>query len=453
VRPHPAIALVLLALLGPPSPLRARVNVVSLPARDAVQLTIYNAVDLTMVRERRGLVFRKGLNKLEFSWANTLIDPTSVELRALTHADQVEVLDARFPPRVANTLEWRIQSEIATEVTIEIRYFTSGINWAADYVIEAAPDESAMNLAGYVRVNNQSGEDYDNAEVRLVVGTIRLVEQIVQLARQRSEEQLGRTLGLATNMLRKDVDAAKEVYFAFDTKLSELEGAMMAGRGGAARPKAVTKESLSEYFLYTVEGRDTIPHGWSRRLPSFKASGVPIASHYKFERERWGDQVMRHYRFTNSEPARLGKEPLPDGVAHAFRVATGDRLYDFVGRASMKYIPVAEEVELALGADPQVRVKPVLMDWSKTGVRFDQDGNVKGWTTKETWEIEVQNSKPIPVTLDIRRTFSGDWDLASPASYEKVDAEKVKFLVPLKPREKQVLSYELTTRHGLNATR
>ena len=63
---------------------QARINVVTLPARDSVQLTIYNSVDLTLVRERRVLTFRKGLNRLEFSWANTLIDPTSVEFRAVT---------------------------------------------------------------------------------------------------------------------------------------------------------------------------------------------------------------------------------------------------------------------------------------------------------------------------------------------------------------------------------
>src|SRR5512142_1049553 len=94
----------------------ARINVVTLPGRDSVQLTIYNSVDLTMVKETRILTFRKGLNRLEFSWANTLIDPTSVEFRALTHADAVDLLDVRFPPRVTNTLEWRINSDYAGEV-------------------------------------------------------------------------------------------------------------------------------------------------------------------------------------------------------------------------------------------------------------------------------------------------------------------------------------------------
>src|SRR5262245_46179422 len=174
----------LLVLLATAISAQARINVVTLPGRDTVQLTIYNSADLTLVKETRTLTFRKGMNKLEFSWANTLIDPTSVEFRALTHADQVEVLDVSFPPRVTNTLEWRINSEGAGEVVCEIRYFTSGISWSADYVAEANKPEELMQLAGNVRVNNNSGEDYENAQIRLVVGVIRLVEEIADLARR-----------------------------------------------------------------------------------------------------------------------------------------------------------------------------------------------------------------------------------------------------------------------------
>src|SRR4030095_1597322 len=165
------------------SPSFARVNVVTLPGRDSVMLTIYNSVDLTLVKETRVLTLRQGLNRLEFSWANTLIDPTSVEFRALTHADEVDVLDASFPPRAPNTLEWRINSEFAGDVTVEIRYFTSGISWSADYVCEANRNETLMDFSGAVRVTNNSGEDYENAQVRLVVGVIRLVQEIADLAR------------------------------------------------------------------------------------------------------------------------------------------------------------------------------------------------------------------------------------------------------------------------------
>jgi hypothetical protein len=420
----------------------ARINVVTLPDRDTVQLTIYNSADLTLVKETRHLTFKKGINKLEFSWANTLIDPTSVEFRALTHADEVEVQDVSFPPRVANTLEWRINSEFAGDVTVEIRYFTSGISWSADYVVEANRNETQMDFSGAVRVTNNSGEDYENAQVRLVVGVIRLVQEIADLARAGKP-------GAPTTMA-----AANGMAPAAPARLAMAFGAMMeADKLAENRPREIVKEGISEYFMYTVEGRDTIPTGWSKRMPSFKTDGVPLTSYYKYEKERFGDSVMRYYQFTNSVANKLGKEPLPDGAVKAFRFISDDLLYAFVGRTSVKYIPINEFVELELGNDLEVSVKPTLMEWQKTDLQFDNRGNVIGWTTKETWEIEVQNSKDIPVVVDIRRNFSGDWTLSTQAKYENVDKTKVKFVIPLAPRTKQKFTYELVTRHGTNATR
>ena len=419
---------------------------VTLPERDTVQLTIYNSVDLTLVKETRHLTFRKGLNKLEFSWANTLIDPTSVEFKALTHADAVEVLDASFPPRVANTLEWRINSEFAGDVVCEIRYFTSGISWSADYVAEAAKDEKLMTFSGAVRVHNKSGEDYENAQVRLIVGTVRLVEEIVKLAR--TEAGAKDKNGPTSQVLARAPAAANRFRGG-----GVSNGAAVFFDESRFKAKEVTKESLSEYFLYTVEGRDTIPNGWAKRLPSFTTPGVPLTSYYKFEKERFGARVMRYYQFTNSVANQLGREPLPDGAVKAFRFASDDLLYAFVGRTAVKYIPINEFVELELGHDLEVMVKPTLMDWQKTDVQFDNNGKVSGWTVREQWEIEVQNSKDIPAVLDIRRNFTGDWTLTTAAKYEKVDANKVKFILSLAPREQQRFAYELVTRHGTNKTR
>jgi hypothetical protein len=420
-----------------------RINVVGLPGRDSVQLTIYNSADLTLVKETRLLTFKKGINRLEFSWANTLIDPTSVEFRALTQADKVEVLDASFPPRVTNTLEWRIQSEVAGEVKVEIRYFTSGISWSADYVAEADRTEKLMHLAGSVRVNNHSGEDYENAQIRLVVGIIRLVEDIAGLATKTWTTGRLNFVPLQDRGKMDQAEKTKAVYF-------ERFGRM--DKAGDA-PREVVKEGLGEYFLYTVGGRDTVVNGWSKRLPSFSVAGVPVTSYYKYERERWGDAVLRYYKFTNSIPSKLGKEPLPDGSVMAFRTVSDDRLYSFVGRTGAKYIPIGETAELELGNDPEVLVKPTLMNWVKSDLAFDPNGNVKGWTTKETWQFEVQNSKEIEVMLDIRRNFSGDWGIATEEKFEKVDATKVKFVLPLKPREARSFTYELTTRHGSNVTK
>src|SRR5215475_1955903 len=172
-----------LCSLGLSSVARANnVDLSTVPKRDSVQLTIYNSEDLTLVRETRVVTFKKGVNPLEFSWANTLIDPTSVELKFLTHADKLDVLDTTFPHDKPQKLYWNVQSDMDGEATIQITYFTSGITWAADYVCIANKDEDQMGFEGFVRVTNHSGEDYEDAQVRLVVGTINLVEKIAQLA-------------------------------------------------------------------------------------------------------------------------------------------------------------------------------------------------------------------------------------------------------------------------------
>src|SRR4029078_8550196 len=87
-----------------------------------------------------------------------------------------------FPHDKPQMLYWNVQSELDGEATVEITYFTSGITWSADYVCIAHPDETQMGVSGVVRVYNNSGEEYEQAQVRLVVGTINLVEKIAQLA-------------------------------------------------------------------------------------------------------------------------------------------------------------------------------------------------------------------------------------------------------------------------------
>ncbi|HRY15306.1 MAG TPA: hypothetical protein P5330_05470, partial [Candidatus Competibacteraceae bacterium] len=87
----------LLGLLLPLATLAGNVDLATVPQRSTVQLTIYNSEDLTLVRESRVVTFKKGVNPLQFSWANTLIDPTSVELKFREPQVGLEVLDTTFP--------------------------------------------------------------------------------------------------------------------------------------------------------------------------------------------------------------------------------------------------------------------------------------------------------------------------------------------------------------------
>src|SRR5271157_1655547 len=172
----------LLLLLATPA--FSAVDLTTLPTREGTQLTIYNSEDITMVREHRLLTVKKGINRIQFTWANTLIDPTSIDFRILDQQDKVDLVDTTYPSGRNDALQWNIKSQLDGKIPVEIRYFTSGITWAADYVGIANEDETKLAITGYVRVFNNSGELYDNAQTRLVVGKINLVEKIAELARR-----------------------------------------------------------------------------------------------------------------------------------------------------------------------------------------------------------------------------------------------------------------------------
>ncbi|MDX1607066.1 MAG: hypothetical protein R3202_12800, partial [Candidatus Competibacterales bacterium] len=173
----------LLLLLAPFAVQATNIDLATVPSRQSVQLTIYNSEDLTLVRETRTVTFKQGINPLQFSWANTLIDPSSVELRFPQSGEGLLIRDTTFPRDKPQQLLWNVHSDRDRETRVEISYFTSGIHWSADYVAITDPVAEKLRLESFVRVRNGSGENYQDAQVRLVVGTINLVEKIAELAR------------------------------------------------------------------------------------------------------------------------------------------------------------------------------------------------------------------------------------------------------------------------------
>ena len=99
------------------------------------------------------------------------------------------------------------------------------------------------------------------------------------------------------------------------------------------KPKQIIKEGLSEYFIYTIEGTETIPNGWSKRMRSFEGTTVPFKIQYRYRPAEYGDQLVRMYLLTNDKESKLGTTPLPDGMVRVFRQNGRDGLSFLVGPA------------------------------------------------------------------------------------------------------------------------
>ncbi|MHC4401072.1 MAG: hypothetical protein ACYTG0_15455 [Planctomycetota bacterium] len=456
-----ALAGLLLAGLLAPRALGKNVDLSTVPARDTVQLTIYNSEDITLVRETRKVSFKPGMNPLQFSWANTLIDPTSVELRFLADPGKLEVLDTTFPHDKPQMLYWNVQSEIDDEAVIEITYFTSGISWSADYVCIADTEETEMGIEGFVRVYNNSGEEYDDAQIRLVVGRINLVEKIAQLAK----------VPMAEVSRWEESRRGQLLHRAFKNAVEKEEGANAAAYSYAeaapARPKQIIKEGLSEYFIYTIEGTETIPNGWSKRMRSFRGTTVPFKIQYRYREPEYGAQLVRLYLLTNDKDSKLGTTPLPDGMVRVFRHNGRDGL-SFLVAQPIKYVPIGDKIELNLGPDPSV-IFELVKKWvwrdniwmrlggtsvyrriDKPGVRIEVGGSVVGWDDHAYYIQWIRNYSDKPIEVEVRRSYSGHTVFRSALGAKNHDYRTVQYTTTVKAGRKAQLRYEIRQLQGRN---
>ena len=431
------------------------VDLSTVPSRSSVQLTIYNSEDITLVRETRAVTFKKGGNPLQFSWANTLIDPSSVELKFLTNADKLEVLDTTFPHAKPQMLYWNVQSEIDGEATIQITYFTSGITWSADYLCIADTDEKEMSFDGFVRVFNNSGEEYEDAQVRLVVGTINLVEKIAQLANTSVNE--------VTKMEAAKFDDAKSRVLS--ATLSRSGGMRGGAKGAPQDEKEIIKEGLSEYFIYTIEGTETIKNGWSKRMRSLQGQKSPFKIEYRYRPQEYGDQLVRLYLLKNDKESKLGTSPLPDGTVRVFRDNGRDGL-SYLTQQAIKYVPIGDKIELNLGKDPEVIHELVKLRTFRTdlilqitgtnefrkiggdGVFKEEKATLVGWDDHEVLTERIRNYSAKPINVEIRRTIPGHIIFKSLLEPKLHDYQTVEIHATVPAGKRADLLFELVRKQG-----
>ncbi len=463
------ITLVMMLAAGALMAPARNVDLSTVPARDTVQLTIYNSEDLTLVRETRRLAFKTGVNGLQFSWANTLIDPSSVELKFLTEADKLSLLDTTFPHDKPQMLYWNVVSDGDLEAEVEISYFTSGISWSADYVFTSGADETDMKFEGYVRVTNNSGEDYEDAQVRLVVGTINLVEKIAELAQPVELPADGYN---RMNKLRSAVVKSAVVKYDMDSRRrAERIGVLGSEEGEkqAEQAKEIVKEGLSEYFIFSIPGTETIPNGWSKRMNFTDVDEVPFKVQYRYRPALYGDRLVRLYVLTNDEKSKLGASPMPDGVIRVFR-ENGRSGLSYLAQESTKYIPIGDKIEVNLGEDPEVIFELIKLRayrdeiwmhidgagiFRKVGdgdVEIDVRSSVAGWNDNAVYTQRIRNYTSKPIEVEVRRTFYGHVDFVSELPGVKLyDFQTPEFTTTVKAGEKADRLFRVVRRQGRNA--
>jgi len=422
-------------------PLQAKIDLVTLPSRDNVALTLYKSQSMTFVQETRSLSLIQGINELQFSWLHTQIDPASIHIIPKNPSQDIDIKNIRFPAHMDQMAIWKINSTRAITVPMQLRYLTAGLDWRAYYVAILSTDEKSMQLKGVVRVNNHSGESYENAKIYLVMGSVNMLDPIEKLSYGHPEKaRSGRKKGTRVNK--------REVF----QLTAQMDSAMHA-----PTPNVMKMATASEYAVFEFDRRENLKDKWDRQLILMENQAIPVTNVYQFNAEKYGKKVVRLIKFQN-RPTRLNQQkemPLPGGKIQIYRDIYKNKHFTYEGKAHLDDIPVGKTVEIILGDQNQVTVDKKRMKNRTDHYQFDTEGNILSWEEFFQDRIELNNTRSVSVMIEvICRLNATNWkiDLNDEwVMFEKINQHTIKFCALLDQHTQTGFSYDVHINHRNNS--
>ena len=247
---------------------------------------------------------------------------------------------------------------------------------------------------------------------------------------------------------------------------AEAEGGRKPGNAPAE--KQIVKEGLSEYFIFTIEGTETIPNGWSKRMRSLEAHSAPIKIQYRYRPQEYGEQLVRMYLLANNKESKLGTSPLPDGVVRVFR-DNGPNGLSYLTQQPIKYVPIGDKIELNLGPDPEVLFELIKLRARRSdiwlqingadvfhkvgdpGLQIDPNQSVVGWDDHAVYTQRIRNYSARPIDVEIRRSIPGHITFRSQLNPVLHDFQTVQFAAKIDAGQRVDLLYEVIQHQGRNA--
>jgi len=301
------------------------------------------------------------------------------------------------------TLLWLANAKEAGDQLCQVTYTTGRIGWNADYSAVLDADETKIDFAGWVTIDNKSGATYKDSTIKLIAGDVRRIVEPVPMRRE---------------------------------KLYAL---------GAAAEAGFEEKPFMEYHLYTLGRKSTINNNQVKQIEFIEpALGVPVKKLYIYERGRrqiyygrgqQSDKVQVKFEFENTKQNNLGIA-LPKGKVRVFKKDPADDMLEFVGEDRIDHTARKEKLLLYIGDAFDIVPEYTLLD-SKHSRRMRQ----------ETHKIELRNRKDEAVTVFVDEKFPAwvNWKIdESTHKYEKRDARTARFEVRIGADSTATIEYTAT---------
>src|SRR5882724_1645689 len=318
------------------------------------------------------------------------------------------------------TLAWELQTDKPGATTAEFSYVTDGMNWEASYNAVAPPKGNALELVGWVTLDNQSGRTFRDAHVKLMAGDVNKVQP---------PPVMGMPMGAISTF----------------------------GRGGGQFGPPVTEKTFDEYHLYTLEHATTLHDRETKQVEFIRAAGIQSQMVYVYD----GFKIDQNYRnwtyenirqqesygtlsnpkvwvmqeFKNSTANHLGM-PLPKGRVRFYR-RDDDGQLEFTGENDIDHTPKDETIRLYTGS-----AFDMTGERSRTEYRSDFNGR---WID-ESFEIKVRNHKTAPAEVRIVEhlyRWTG-WDIVKNSHpFKRVDSQTMEFVVQVPADGEKIVNYKV----------
>lgn len=135
-------------------------------------------------------------------------------------------------------LNWKIQSSEPASLEAELAYLTSGLEWSASYNLVLPQEGELGDLNGWVTIQNRSGKQFENAQIKLMAGDVRRIERRPQFPVQKAM------------LMRAAMDAGPQVE----------------------------EKAFDDYHLYTLQRPTTLRDQETKQVEFTRASAVPTLS-------------------------------------------------------------------------------------------------------------------------------------------------------------------------------
>lgn len=313
------------------------------------------------------------------------------------------------------TLNWLLQCSTDGAHDAEISYMTDGIGWKADYVALVNERDTALDLSGWVTLDNQSGATYNDARLTLIAGDVRRVQPRIEYARS----------------------------------------GVQAPWAAEAAPQFVEK-SFFEYHLYSMARPTTIADKETKQLSLLNAAGVPVVKEmiYDGRRDWWrnwwypgrtGDpgggydtsdyhKVNVVLEVSNSQKNNMGM-PMPKGKVRVYKL-DADGSQQFIGEDEIDHTAKDEKLRLYVGD-----AFDVVGDYKRTGYE-----KIATNVIQESFEVRIRNHKNEAVTVKVVDHVWSDWKVTrSSHEYTKKDAHTIEFPVSVPKDGEAVVTYTIRT--------